>query len=268
MTPIASASPSPHALAAHDDATDDTGTPAAEATAPSEQAAGAHPLAAFGTNQLHPLVQQFAAFTPEHANTWLAPYGPPPETPGAGAPRNTGIPLYDTQGPGGAPGPQLAASAKPGKPMDLQQLEALNKIAQKFDIGRSPVSSDPMRADDLRAAKHHFQAATDALKAGDYKKAEQALRQLGFPLPSRESPGVGMLSAELTAAGILLGAIQVQDKGKGRFSLGDIKWGARGNQAFNDLNGFAANATMINRLASTPGGVSNPPTRIRSVTRR
>lgn len=39
-----------------------------------------------------------------------------------------------------------------------------------------------------------------------------------------------------------------------------VNWGAHGNQPLNDLNGYIANAIMINRMAQAPGGVSNPPT--------
>src|SRR4029077_10876959 len=92
----------------------------------------------------------------------------------------------------------------------------------------------------------HFQAATDALKAGDYKKAEQELSQLGFPLPA---PGNGQsLKKEAKITATLLGI------------TGPIAWGKGGSQALNDVNGFAANATMINRRGRVGGWVSNPPT--------
>ena len=73
------------------------------------------------------------------------------------------------------------------------------------------------------------------------------------------APG-GQVSNAATTSAILLGATQAQAQPGGGWKTGPISWGARGNQALNDMNGFAANAKMINRLASAPGGVSNPPT--------
>jgi hypothetical protein len=153
--------------------------------------------------------------------------------------------LYGGQKPGGAQAPQLKAPPPtvPGKPIDVQQMEALNKTVQKFNVTGGPAG---VSAKDLSDAQRHFQAATDALKAGDYKKAEQELRQLGFPLPA---PGSGQpLNRAAMISATLLGI------------TGNIAWGARGDQGLNDVNGFAANAIMINRMAAAPGGVSNPPT--------
>jgi hypothetical protein len=143
------------------------------------------------------------------------------------------------------------APAKPGKPIDEKQMDALNSRVQSFNVAGSPV--DHQR---LKDAQQHFQNATDALKAGDYKKAEAELRTLGFPLPG---PG-GQLSTAAQTSAILLGGTRVHADGGGAWHTDPVHWGARGNQALNDVNGFAANATMINRLASAPGGVSNPPT--------
>jgi hypothetical protein len=160
-----------------------------------------------------------------------------------------GAPLYQSQGAGNTTA-QQAAPTKPGKPIDVAQMEALNRRVQSFNVARSPVDHQQ-----LKDAQKHFQAATDALKAGDYKKAESELRTLGFPL---SAPGGQVGKATATSA-ILLGT-PVQAQPGGGWKMASISWGARGNQALNDMNGFAANAKMINRLASAPGGVSNPPT--------
>lgn len=162
-----------------------------------------------------------------------------------------GVPLYQSQGAGSTSAPQTAAPAKPGKPLDVAQMEAMNRRVQSFNVARSPVDHQQ-----LRDAQKHFQDATDALKAGDYKKAEAELGKLGFPLPA----GGGQLSTAAQTSAILLGSTQVHADRGGGWHTDAVRWGARGNQALNDMNGFAANAKMINRLASAPGGVSNPPT--------
>jgi hypothetical protein len=158
-----------------------------------------------------------------------------------------GVPLYQSQGSGSTTAQQTAAPAKPGKPIDVAQMEALNRRVQSFNVARSPVDHQQ-----LQDAQKHFQDATDALKAGNYKKAEAELRTLGFPMSARG----GQLSNAATISAILLGT-PVHAQG-GSWQTGSISGGAR--QAVNDVNGFAANAKMINRLASAPGGVSNPPT--------
>jgi len=158
-----------------------------------------------------------------------------------------GVPLYQSQGTGSASAPQTAAPAKPGKPIDVAQMEVLNRRVQSFNVARSPVDHQQ-----LRDAQQHFQRATDALKAGDYKKAEAELTALGFPLSEHLSSGAA-------TSAILLGT-RVQATKGGGWQMDDISWGKDGNQALNDMNGFAANAKMINRLATSPGGVSNPPT--------
>jgi hypothetical protein len=159
-----------------------------------------------------------------------------------------GVPLYQSQGAGSTAAQQAAAPAKPGKPIDVAQMETLNRRVQSFNVARSPVPQQQ-----LKDAQQHFQSATDALKAGDYKKAEAELGKLGFPLPA----GRGQLGNAATVSAILLGTPVHTTKGGG-WQSGPINGGAR--QALNDVNGFAANAKMINRLASAPGGVSNPPT--------
>jgi len=161
-----------------------------------------------------------------------------------------GVPLYQSQGVGSTSAPQTAAPAKPGKPIDVAQMEALNRRVQSFKVAGSPVDHQQ-----LQDAQTHFQDATDALKAGDYKKAEVELGALGFPLPA---PG-GQVSNATTMSAILLGT-PVHAQGGGGWQTAPIRGGAGGNQALNDMDGFAANAKMINRLASAPGGVSNPPT--------
>jgi hypothetical protein len=170
--------------------------------------------------------------------------------------------LYDTQGAQGAPGTQLAApaAAVPGKPLDLQTLEKLNQTAQDFfKRGTFPAKGYDELRQDLAGAQAHFKAATEALKAGDYPKAERQLRALGFPLPA-PGTGVGMVTHELKLTAILLGHPVKFEKNDGWSPQGDVKWGKGGKQALNDLQGFALNAALVNRLAAAPGGVSNPPT--------
>lgn len=162
-----------------------------------------------------------------------------------------GVPLQQSQGAGNSSAPQTAAPAKPGTPINLAQMEAMNRRVQSFNVARSPVDRQ-----ELQDAQKHFQSATDALKAGDYKKAEAELGALGFPLGA---PG-GQVSQAGTTSAILLGATSVKALPNGGWQSGHIDWGKDGNQALKDMNGFAANTKMINRLASAPGGVSNPPT--------
>lgn len=169
--------------------------------------------------------------------------------------------LYDTQGPQGTPGTQIkAAAAAPGKPLDVQTMEKLNQTAQGY-FKRNTFPSkgyDDLRQD-LAGAQAHFKAATDALKAGDYPKAERHLRALGFPLPA-PGTGVGMVSHELKLTAILLGQPVKFGKNDAWSPQGELKWGKGGKQDLNDLQGFAVNAALVNRLAAAPGGVSNPPT--------
>ena len=164
-----------------------------------------------------------------------------------------GVTLYSKQGAGSTTAQQAAtpAPAKPGKPIDVAQMDALNLRVQSFNVAGSPV--DHQR---LKDAQQHFQNATDALKAGDYKKAEAELSTLGFPL---SAPG-GQVGKAGTTSALLLGATTVKALPGGGWQPGAINWGKGGNQALKDMNGFAANAKMINRLATAPGGVSNPPT--------
>lgn len=197
-SPTAGIAPLPH-----DDAADPAPV-AHDGAAPAEAAAGERPFGKLGLNDLHQMVQQFAAFTPGHGNgvgTLFAPYPPQANPKGSHGTPGMGIPLYDTQGPGGAQGTQLAAPVKPGVPMDARQMEKLNEIAQKYDLKKSP-KDDDLR-DGLRQAKAHMQAATVALKAGDYKQAENQLRHLGFPLPRPHSGD--KLSREGAFTAILLG---------------------------------------------------------------
>ena len=194
------------------------------------------------------MVQSFASFAPVQgggAHGLLAPYTPQSDSQGTHGGPGTATPLYGGKKPGGTPGPQLKAPPPtvPGKPIDVQQMEALNKTAQNYNVKSGPVG---VSGKELSDAQRHFQAATDALKAGDYKKAEQELSRLGFPLPA---PGSGQpLKREAMVTATLLGI------------TGPIGWGKGGSQALNDVNGFAANAIMINRMAAAPVGVSNPPT--------
>ena len=213
-----------------------------QGTAGAARDASEHPADRFAFNDLHQHGQQFVA---------LANYRSHPSSPSGHPMGKQGVPLYQSQGVGSNAGQQVGAPAKPGQPLDLAQMEALNRRVQNFNVARSPVDHQ-----ELKDAQKHFQDATDALKAGDYKKAERELRALGFPLPAVGGHGTSHATA---LSAILLGTPVHAQRGGG-WQMDNIRWGARGNQALNDMNGFAANTIMINRLASAPGGVSNPPT--------
>lgn len=242
-------SPTPAiAPAQHDVSIECAAAMVGENTAPAEQTGGEHPLAKFGPNDLHWMVQSFASFAPvqgSEAHGVLAQYTPQGNPQGTHGGPGTATPLYDRKTPAGTHTPQLKAPPPtvPSKPIDVQQMEALNKTVQNFNVKSGPVG---VSAKELGDAQRHIQAATDALKAGDYKKAEQELSQLGFPLPA---PGSGQsLRREAMVTATLLGI------------TGPIKWGKGGSQELNDVNGFAANAMMMKRMATVPGGVANPPT--------
>src|SRR5262249_2422757 len=84
--------------------------------------------------------------------------------------RKHGPTLHQSQAAGSSAGQQVATLAKPGKPLDVAQMEALNRRVQGFNVKGSPVDHQQ-----LKDGQKHFQDATDALKAGDYKKAEREL---------------------------------------------------------------------------------------------
>ncbi len=236
-TPLPSIAPEQPQDTTHDAAATHGGTALAET------AAGEHPLAKLAAGDLHRFAQ---------GPTLLAPFQAPPQAgpqPGPGS----ATPLYDTKDPNG-PGPQLAPPVKPAPPMELRQLEALNKKAQDYDINKAPKDDDLRR--ELQQAKGHLKAATEALSKGDYKKAANEMRHLGLPLPLAHSGE--RLSHEGAVTAILLGA-PVQNKKNG-WDLGHVGWEKGGFQPLIDVNGFAANAIMINRMSALPGGVSNPPT--------
>lgn len=200
-----------------------------------------HPLARFALGDLHRAVQRFAhdAGLP---NTPVFPHG------NGGQP----VPLYGGKQPQAAPVQQTPAPpAIPGVPIDVARMEALNNQVQKFRVADSPLETGR-----LRYTQRVFQAATDALKAHDYPKAQQELAKLGLPLPPmHDKPS---LTDQQLATAHLLG---VPATGTSQsWQLGEVKWGKGGNQGLNDLNGFAANAIMVNRMAAAPGGVDNPPT--------
>ena len=129
-----------------------------------------------------------------------------------------GVPLYQSQGAGSTTA-QQAAPAKPGQPIDVAQMEALNRRVQSFNVARSPVDHQQ-----LQDAQKHFQDATDALKAGDYKKAEGELRALGFPLPA-----AGRQTSNATAISAILLGTPVHAQRGGGWQMDPIRWGARGN---------------------------------------
>ena len=211
--------------------------------------AGADSLARFALYDLPPSLQKFAWSAPGEGGNGailLAPQADGHDTAGPGQR------LYGGIFPQVVQAQQIAAPlpAVPGTPIDLRRMEAMNATVQGFNMRRSPIA-----AADLQAVQQTFQAATDALRAGDYKAAQQELGKLGFPLPPLSS-GQPLATETLIAAHML--GVPAQQTRNG-WSV-HVTFGARGNQAVNDLNGFAANARMIDRMSSAPGGVSNPPT--------
>src|SRR5215471_9334411 len=56
-----------------------------------------------------------------------------------------GMPLYQSQGAGSTTAQQTAAPAKPGKPIDVAQMEALNHRVQSFNVARSPVDHQQLQ---------------------------------------------------------------------------------------------------------------------------
>src|SRR5690242_5046985 len=65
-----------------------------------------------------------------------------------------GVPLYQSKGVGSTTAQQAAAPApaKPGKPIDVKQMEALNSRVQSFNVAGSPVDHQQ-----LKDAQQHFQ---------------------------------------------------------------------------------------------------------------
>jgi hypothetical protein len=250
MTAIVSSTSPGSAAALADDAAHDAHAPDASAPSDATHDGAEHPLAKFALNDLHQAVQRFAAFAPDAghgADTLFAPQGTPADSkPGAG------IPLYGGKQPGAVQGQQLPATpVKPGPPIDLQQMVTLNKIAQGFRVNGSPMDHGR-----LKYTQQVFQAATDALKKGDYPEAEKQFAKLGLPFPP---PGDNSdLTEQQQATAHVLG-VGATATGRG-WRLDPVQLGAHGHQPLNDLSGYAANTKMINRMASMPGGVSNPPT--------
>lgn len=150
---------------------------------------------------------------------------------------------------GGGGGVQAVAPTGPGAPLDLSRMEALNNRIQAYNNATSPVPEAT-----LNQIKADSQAATDALRRGDYAAAQQALSRMGFPLPT---PGSGTPSTTAAITAHMLGASQATGTRGGTWSVGAFNYGARGDQSVNDLNSFAANARMMATLGNS---VSNPPT--------
>jgi hypothetical protein len=248
MTQIASNTSTPSAVVAQD-ALPDEAAPARDDTAVDGAAIGGeHPLARFAPNELHRAVLAFASNAGHDADTLFAPRTP--QADGARGP-GAGIPLYGGERPGAQVQQLPSTPVKPGPPIDAQQMEVMNRTVQRFRVDNSPMDHGR-----LKYTQQVFQAATDALKSGDYAKAEQELGKLGLPLPPTSDKTKFTEQQSATAHVLGVGA-----KADGRgWVLDSVRVGARGNQALNDLNGYAANAVMINRMASRPGGVSNPPT--------
>ena len=130
-------------------------------------------------------------------------------------------------------------------------MEKLNQTVQRFvNNARTKVSDE-----ELSATKQAFQDATDALRAKDFKAANEAFAKLGFPLATH---GDDADAAFMTSR--ILGT-PLDEDGELQLLLG-----SSAVRAVSDLDGFAANALMIDRMSSldatlpTPVGVSNPPT--------
>src|SRR5262249_58286347 len=139
-----------------------------------------------------------------------------------------GAPLFQSTGAGSNAqvagsnaGQQVATLAKPGKPLDVAQMEALNRRVQGFNVKGSPVDHQQ-----LKDGQKHFQDATDALKAGDYKKAERELSALGFPLPAAG----GQMSKSAATSAILLGTPR-QAPPRGGWEMSHVSLGARRHPA-------------------------------------
>jgi len=206
------------------------------------------PTAGFALHELHPTVRELVF--PAHGDFLLAQNTQQVDDRHS----NASSFLYGGQQlPNAGPSQSVVASppAVPGVPVNLDRIVAMNKDVQNLRFN----PKGPLSEADLRTTQHSFQAATDALKKGDYKTAQHELQQLGFPLPPLSSRQAPSDQAYVTA--YVLGAPAHRD---GTSWSVKLQYGAHGNQAVNDLNGFTANARMINRMSSTPGGVSNPPT--------
>jgi hypothetical protein len=146
------------------------------------------------------------------------------------------------------------ATAAPRVPIDVARLERLNHTIQRYNVRRSALP-----ADDVRAIQRQLQAATDAARRGDYAAMEQAFGQIGFPLPAPGSTAQPTQQAAMVAA--MLGATRATRTRDGGWQTGAFRWGAHGDQSLNDVNSFAANAHMLNRLAGAGmTSASNPPT--------
>ncbi len=137
------------------------------------------------------------------------------------------------------------AGAPPVPPPSMGQLGALCDAADDF----APTAAIPeARVAEIRA---HLHAAEDALRAGDYARAETEFAALGYPLPADET-----ISTTAADTAVVIGGAEVGDSGI------VLHHGAHGDQELNDLIGYAANAHMmatLERAGIHPSG--NPPTR-------
>ena len=155
-----------------------------------------------------------------------------------------GAPLYQRQQ---APASPLAqASPSVPAPRDLARLDQLATTVRTVRPENSPFP-----AADVVDVQRGIAKATAALRSGDYKTAAAEFEKLGFPLPLD-----GAVSEAARITSNLLGVPTRQTRDGIVVSM---SWGKGGNQALNDLNGYAANARMMSRFAQVPG-VSNPPT--------
>lgn len=112
--------------------------------------------------------------------------------------------------------------------------------------------------DDVQA---QISRARTATQNGDYRTAEDAYRQLGYPVDVADMqnlPADQRDRALRTAA--VLGRVNVTTNDDGSWQVSNMQLGRGGDQTLNDLNGLAANAHMMaemDRAGVSPA--TNPP---------
>jgi hypothetical protein len=208
----------------------------AEAGGANDGAAGASAALSCASHDLHPGVRAFVQPPGGDAG------GRGPQDPWAGHGAGAGVPLYQRQP--GQVGQNVHAAPK--APAPFARLDQLSVTMRTFRPDTSPFPNE-----DVIAVQRSITKATAALHSGDYKTAAAEFQKLGFPLPLD-----GNVSYESKIASHLLGLPTRREDGG---IIVSMTWGNGGNQALNDLNGYAANARMMSHFDQVPG-VSNPPT--------
>lgn len=211
---------------------------AAEAVGPHDGAAGPSGAPGWADHDLHPAVRAFVRQPGDEGTGRRA------QDPWAADPVGMGAPLYQRQQV--PAGPVVQASPGVPAPRDLARLDQLATTVRTVRPENSPFP-----AADVVDVQRGIAKATAALRSGDYTTAAAEFEKLGFPLPL---DGAVSEAAKITSN--LLGVPTTQT---GNSIVVSMSWGKGGNQALNDLNGYAANARMMSRFAQVPG-VSNPPT--------